>query len=122
MADVGAALESVRLSRGGDPEGAYQLLSEGLHSQIGAEFIGELGDLAWKTERWREAIGIFEGLSRSTSQRSLAKFRLGQSYEAVGEPDNALAAYRTFLSRMEHADPELTWVREAQEAVSRLGG
>jgi len=122
MADVGAALESVRLSRGGDPEGAYQLLSEGLHSEIGAEFIGGLGDLAWRTERWREAIGIFEGLPRSTSQRSWAKFRLGQSYEAVGEPDNALAAYRTFLSRMEHADPGLTWVREAEEAVSRLGG
>ena len=122
MADVGATLESARLSRGGDAEGAYQLLREGLRSLIGGDFMGELGDLAWKTERWREEIGILEGISRSPKQRSWAKFRLGQSYEAVGEPDNALAAYRTFLSRMENADPGLTWVREAQDAVERLGG
>lgn len=122
VADVGVTLESLRLSRGGDPEGAYQLLREGLHAMIGGELMGELGDLAWKTERWREAIGVFEGISRSTNQRSWAKFRLGQSYEAVGEPENALAAYRTFLSRMENADPGLTWVREAEEAVERLRG
>ena len=119
---VHAALEGLWAFESGDAEAAYQLLSNAPPSQITGQLLGQLGVLAIETERWREAIRIFEGVSRGPVGRSNTKFRLGQAYEAVGETENALAAYRLFLSRWENADPDLTWLREAREAVARLGG
>ena len=122
MSDAVLGFEGMVLSSSGDFEGAFQLWNGGFRSQIHFAFMGPLGEAAWTTDRFRDAIRSFEGVSRDASERSRAKFRLGQAYEAVGERDNALAAYRTFLSRMENADPGLTWVQDAREAVERLGG
>ena len=71
-------------------------------------------------ERCDDAIRILEGSSRNPVFRSPAKFRLGQAYEAVGERERALDAYRTYLARMANADPGLQSVRTAREAVVRL--
>ena len=122
MSDAGLGIEGIVLSSSGDFEGAFQLWNGGFRSQIHFVFMGPLGEAAWRTDRFRDAIRSFEGVSRDATERSRAKFRLGQAYEAVGERDNALAAYRTFLSRMENADPGLTWVEDAREAVERLSG
>jgi len=53
---------------------------------------------------------------------SWAKFRLGQAYEATGQTDRALEAYRIFLQRTEMADPGWVAVEQAREAVERLEG
>jgi len=48
--------------------------------------------------------------------------RLGRTYEALGRTEEALEAYRVFLSRTEGADEEVGAVQVAREAVRRLGG
>jgi tetratricopeptide (TPR) repeat protein len=107
----------------GDPAQAYRTLSEALEAaHENLDLQGPLGELAVEAEQWRDAIRILEGSSRDDDVRSEAKFYLGKAYEAIGENEKALDAYRTFLSRWEMADPGLTWLREAQEAVDRLGG
>ena len=68
-----------------------------------------------------EAVRMLEGVSRA-NHRTLVKFRLGLVYEQLGDTTEAIDAYRTFLSRTAPADERLGAVREAREAVARLGG
>lgn len=72
--------------------------------------------------RWPDAIRICEGISHSDFERTWTTFRLGRAYEATGDTDRALDAYRTFLSRTEGADPGWDAVEEARQAVARLDG
>jgi len=116
-----ARLESRRLSAQGDPAAGYRLLSQAASATlIGLGF--ELAQMAMDAGQWPDAIPILEGISRNPQRRSEAKFLLGKAYEESGDRERALDAYRTFLSRWERADPELTWLREARDAVARLGG
>jgi tetratricopeptide (TPR) repeat protein len=123
-----AAVEDARLlASEGRLEEGYRRLRETLdvlprETFYRAFFTGDLGDLAFGTGLWPDAIRIYEGLSRSDGDRTLAKYRLGVAYEATGETDKALDAYRTFLLRWEKADPDLELLRLAREAVERLGG
>jgi tetratricopeptide (TPR) repeat protein len=116
-----AYYEARQMADLGDPEAGYLHLEVALEHTIWLfETPPQLGFLAFEAERWDDAIRILEGSSRNPVFRSPAKFRLGQAYEAVGERERALDAYRTYLARMANADPGLQSVRTAREAVVRL--
>jgi hypothetical protein len=83
---------------------------------------GRLAELAVDAGQWSDVVTLGEGVSRGAQGRSTAKYDLGRAYEALGDQERALDAYRTFLSRYEKADPGLAWVEEAKAAVARLGG
>ena len=109
------------MRRGGRAEEGHALLAAGRTLPPGW-LDPALADLAFQAERWRDVVRIYEGISRRGSERSMAKYRLGKAYEALGDRERAVDAYRTFLSRFERADPGLPWVDEAREALERLGG
>lgn len=83
--------------------------------------VGQLGRVALEGGRHAEAIQALEGIARS-NERTITKLRLGRAYEALGRDQQALEAYRTFLSRAAPADEGLGAVARAREAVARLGG
>ena len=123
---VGGWLEARRLAARGEYAEAYSVLGQALGT-AGGVFGGsglhsDMGEFAVRSSQWDEAIRIFEGISRSANERTWAKFRLGQAYEAVGDTARAIDAYRTFLARTESADPWWEAPGEARLAVERLGG
>lgn len=83
--------------------------------------VGQVGRVALEGGRHAEAVEALEGIARS-NERTITKLRLGRAYEALGRDQQALDAYRTFLSRAAPADEGLGAVAEAREAVARLGG
>jgi tetratricopeptide (TPR) repeat protein len=69
--------------------------------------------------RDRQALPYYESLW-DTPIRPWADFRLGQAHERLGEPAEAIEAYRSFLQNWEEADPDLPWLGEARAALDRL--
>lgn len=111
--------EATWLAERGRAEEAYRRVAATAHGE--SVFSDVLADLAYRTGRWREAVRIYEGISRGVPGRSLAKYRLGRAYEELGDTARAADAYRTFLARYESADPGLEPVEEARSALERLG-
>ncbi|HSG08203.1 MAG TPA: tetratricopeptide repeat protein, partial [Longimicrobiales bacterium] len=107
----------------GDPAAGYRTLLT-VPRQVGTSLDQDwlLADLAFKAGQWRDAIAIYEGMSRNPGRRTLSKFRLGQAYEAAGDTAQALDAYRAVLSRTVDSSPEFLLDDKAREAVARLGG
>ena len=78
-----------------------------------------LADLSRQGGRLRDAIPYYESL-RLDGLVASASFRLGQIYEELGRPDEAVEAYTTFLQAWEEADPDLPWLTEARAALEEL--
>ena len=74
---------------------------------------------------YEDAIRLLEGISQS-DDRTLATFHLGRAYEAVGDRERALDAYRTFLTRTASADEQLGAVIHARkrwrDSAAEAGG
>lgn len=121
-ANMEAVMEGAWLAARDRPDEAYALVASAPPVVPGGPNEPALADFAFQAERWRDAVRIYEGISRRASERSMAKYRLGKAYEALGDRERAADAYRTFLSRFERADPGLPWVEEARSALERLGG
>lgn len=124
---IASADEAALLASEGRFEEAYRRLRETVdalprETYYRGFFSQDLGELAFQAQIWPDAIRIYEGLSRGSGERTLAKYRLGVAYEATGETDKAIDAYQTFLLRWEEADPDLGLLGEVREAVTRLGG
>lgn len=118
-ASVEAFLEATWLSERGRDDAAWERVSTLRDLDV---FGGPVAEMAFRAERWSDAVRLFEGESRKTPGRSFAKYRLGRAYEELGDRERAADAYRTFLSRFEHADSGLAAVEEARAALERLGG
>ncbi len=117
-------LDAIVLFASGRPEQAYEMITAvdtltDLEPPVGVAASAAL--TAIEADEYEDAIRLLEGISRS-DERTLAKFHLGRAYEAVGDRERALDAYRTFLSRTASADEQLGAVIHAREAVARLGG
>ena len=78
-----------------------------------------LAELHREEGRLRDAIPYYESLRRD-GLVATAAFRLGQIYEELGRPDEAVDAYTTFLQAWEEADPDLAWLAEARAALEEL--
>jgi hypothetical protein len=112
-------VRSLWLQSHGQAAEAFHLMDGTLARELAA---GRLAELAVDAGQWSDVVTLGEGVSRGAQGRSTAKYDLGRAYEALGDQERALDAYRTFLSRYEKADPGLAWVEEAKAAVARLGG
>jgi tetratricopeptide (TPR) repeat protein len=89
------------------------------------------GDLAYLTRiRLAEALapenprGAADVLGVMTSGpfAPYAQVRLGRVKERLGDKAGAKAAYQRAADAFADADPDLSWAREAQDGVARLGG
>jgi tetratricopeptide (TPR) repeat protein len=69
--------------------------------------------------RDRQALPYYQSMWE-TPIRPWADFRLGQAHERLGEPDEAIKSYRSFLQNWEEANPDLPWLGEARTALERL--
>jgi len=78
-----------------------------------------LADLNAREGRRREAVPYYESLRRD-GMVAFASFRLGQIYQELGRPDEAVDAYSTFLQAWEEADADLPWLAEARAALEEL--
>ena len=117
-----ATLASARIHQGRVDE-VYR--SAGPPADRGLEppswIVARRGWAALEVGEYAEAVQALEGISRS-NERTIAKLRLGRAYEALGRDQEALDAYRIFLSRTASADEGLGAIAEARAAVARLGG
>lgn len=78
-----------------------------------------LADLYREEGRLRDAIPYYESVRRD-GLVAYGAFRLGQIYEELDRPDEAVDAYRTFLQAWEDADPDLPWLDEARASLEEL--
>jgi len=106
----------------GRPDEARSLLRESM-AEPAYDMLTRLlmGDAEWALGDPAEALRHWETLLRSP-YRALAHIRTGRAYEELGRTEEALAAYRRFLTMWEEADPSLPPRAEAREAVARLEG
>lgn len=118
---IADALEAYALSASG-PEPAIRALEklQGKRDD-GADFWMRvwLARLNEEVGRDRQALPYYESMW-DTPVRPWADFRLGQAHERLGEPAEAIEAYRSFLQNWEEADPDLPWLGEARAALDRL--
>lgn len=116
------AIEAYALRVPGGPERAIEALVPltKRSSDNADEWIrGWLAELYREEGRLREAIPYYESLRRD-GLVAYGAFRLGQLYEALGRPDEAVDAYKTFLQTWEEADPDLPWLDEARSSLEAL--
>jgi len=110
---IARSLRGYKLWRRGQPEAALPLVEEGFREGLFGWWLGDV----------YEELGRDEEAARFYAAQYLfppAYQRLGRVYERLGEPEKARAAYETFLSAWENADPELDhWVDEAVEGILR---
>ena len=75
------------------------------------------GELLLQLGKPKEAIGRFDRVLARTPNRSRALLGLARAYRNAGDASNARAAYNRFLTNYRQADPGLSEVTEAREAV-----
>jgi len=75
------------------------------------------GELLLQVSRPKEAITWFDRALARTPNRSRALLGLARAYRNAGDATNARAAYKRFLTNYRAADPGLTDVTEAREAL-----
>lgn len=78
-----------------------------------------LADLNREEGRLKDAIPYYESVRRE-GLVAYGAFRLGQIYEELDRPDEAVDAYSTFLQAWEEADPDLPWLDEARASLEEL--
>jgi tetratricopeptide (TPR) repeat protein len=70
---------------------------------------------------WYEGFGIDGNFTQAYV--APARFRLGDIYERLGDPEKAALHYRLFIKRWAGCDPELQpYVQHAERALQRLTG
>lgn len=121
-AEARRAAGAVSHLEAGRPEEARALLEETLaRESYDPLSVLLMGDAEAALGNRSEAIRYWETLLR-TFYRSHVRIRTGRAYEELGRTEEALEAYRGFLTMWADADPSLPLVVEAREAVERLRG
>lgn len=121
QAHAAALIDAYALTTVGGPASAIGAL-DGLQPGSNAVDLWArlwLGDLLAEAGRDREAIPYYESL-RSTVLRAYADRQLGRLHVRLGQRDEAIAAYRSFLQAWEEADANLAWNAEAQTSLEEL--
>ncbi len=73
-------------------------------------------------DRPTDAIRMFETFWGWNMMWPMAKYRLGEAYEQLGDIEKARLSYSEFVEAWNDADPELEpWVEQGRAALRRLG-
>jgi hypothetical protein len=67
-----------------------------------------------------EAAGVYQDLLRIYGAHALSHFELGQIYEEMERPADAVREYTTFLEMWSEADEDLWQVPDAQRRLTAL--
>jgi tetratricopeptide (TPR) repeat protein len=108
-------IEGYRTWKSGDPEGALPQLEESFRSVRGPMGRLWIGQIYMELERPAEAVKWF-GTMWGGQYLTIAFLELAEAYEALGEPDKAVAAYAEFIEGWASADPEVQPMVEAARA------
>jgi len=97
------------INGGGAPMKGIQMLRDVLAedpNHIGA--IRQLGFLSMRTGQFDKAIGRFERLLEINPDESQAYFLLGEAYEGLGDKENAVKAYQSFVDKTKNEEAKKT--------------
>jgi tetratricopeptide (TPR) repeat protein len=76
----------------------------------------EVGDYYFKRKNYRGALDRYKDALVYKNNDAMANFRLGQTYEKIKQPDEAVAHYEAYLKILPHGPMS----EEAQKAIDRL--
>ncbi len=76
----------------------------------------EVGDFYFKRGGYKAAIARYEDALQYKENDAVANFRLGQCYEKVDQPDQAIAHYKEYLRIL----PEGPEAKHARKAIEKL--
>ncbi len=76
----------------------------------------EVGDYYFKRKNYRGALERYKDALLYKENDAMANFRLGQIYEKMKQPDDAVAHYQAYLKILPHG----ILSEEAQKAIARL--
>jgi tetratricopeptide (TPR) repeat protein len=76
----------------------------------------EVGDYYFKRKNYRGALDRYKDALVYKNNDAMANFRLGQTYEKIKQPDEAVAHYEAYLKIL----PNGPMSEEAQKAIDRL--
>ena len=123
-------LQGLNLSASGDTAKAFKLLNEAAHleKELGyAEppiyhrpILLSLGQAYQRAKRWSKARETYQKLLAERPNSGFALFGLAQSWEGEGNRAETAKAYETFLSAWAKADPEMSQVKKAKDALRTL--
>jgi len=122
----GLAVTALALGRTDSAITLLRILGNDLESGFPALFL--LGRTLLANGQYAEAAATFESArTRFQSWRisliawnSLIEYYLGCAYEGLGQTREAIAAYQTFVERMQHASPPPTALADATARLQRL--
>jgi tetratricopeptide (TPR) repeat protein len=78
----------------------------------------EVGDYYFKRKNYKGALERYKDALIYKENDAIANFRLGQTYEKMKQPDEAVAHYEAYLKILPHG----VLSEEAQKAIERLKG
>lgn len=96
----GYVLEAIKLMDNGNPEKAIALIERALKlSPKNPIYLYEMGYAYYMKKDYKKAKDIFEDLVDSDNAEDLYFKMLGNSYDLLGKPEKAIAAYKKGLKR-----------------------
>ncbi len=78
----------------------------------------EVGDFYFKRKNYRAALDRYKEALVYKENDAMANLRLGQTYEKLKQPDEAVAHYEAYLKILPHGP----FSEEAEKAIERLKG
>jgi class 3 adenylate cyclase/TolB-like protein/tetratricopeptide (TPR) repeat protein len=142
LQDAASALDGYALWKQGNAAGAARVLKAQQRriTRLGGPYLDPrvesvnatlrlwLGEIAFQTERWEDAVRYMRSLSGTEGAESYFQylipynaFALGRAYEALGEYEKARKTYQFALIAWRDADPELRpRIQQLQGALAAL--
>lgn len=104
------------INGGGAPMKGIQMLRDVLaadSNHVGA--IRQLGFLSMRTNQFEKAIGRFERLLEINPEESQAYFLIGEAYEGLGDKENAVKAFESFVKLTDNEEAKGTVEKRIKE-------
>ena len=77
----------------------------------------EVGDFYFKRKNYRAALARYQDALTWKENDAVATFRIGECYQKLDEPNEAIAQYRQYLKIL----PEGPFSKDAKKALEKLG-
>ena len=77
----------------------------------------EVGDFYLKQQNYKGAVARYQDALLYKNNDAVANFRLGQCFEKLDRPDEAIAHYQAYLKIL----PEGPYAKQAKKALEKLG-